>query len=289
VLFRLLAVAIILFSVKGQLMKVLVGLRSLSASAPSVVSIPEKPKVTDPRKVSVQVRVQTITEDRARYSFGSGTFIKPNIVLTNAHVTQPSGDGTVSINLDSDPTVPPLVGKIIKQVKSPDQEEGTDLALVQVEGNHPYIDLCSELPPVGLVMKILGHPRGSRDVVETAAVAAIVKPTFLELNLKLKRFYPVQPGNSGGPLLQGDSDSGYCQAGVVSQVDTRPGYPRPNIQRVRAQSIKQIKKFLDTFYSRPFSWHDKKAAEKVLRPIEGLPSELVSVACLFAWNQRDRV
>lgn len=38
-------------------------------------------------------------------------------------------------------------------------------------------------------------------------------------------------------------------------------------------------------YSRPFSWADKKAIERLLRPIEGLPSELVSVACLFAWNQ----
>lgn len=38
-------------------------------------------------------------------------------------------------------------------------------------------------------------------------------------------------------------------------------------------------------YSRPFSWSNKKAIERLLRSIEGLPSELVSVACLFAWNQ----
>lgn len=38
-------------------------------------------------------------------------------------------------------------------------------------------------------------------------------------------------------------------------------------------------------YSHPFSWSNKRSIESLLRSIEEIPTELVSQACLFAWNQ----
>jgi serine protease Do len=159
-------------------------------------------RTTDARLESV---VQIFTGDRGS---GSGFFVTPELVLTNQHVV-----GSRSI----------VEMKMSNGLETFGRVEATDaridLALIRVQSRGKPVRIFSgQQLQLGTPVEIVGHPRGlafsvTRGVVSAVremrvAGAAIGKPVR-----QVQYDAATSPGNSGGPVFQGDN-----VIGVVSWI-----------------------------------------------------------------------
>ena len=133
----------------------------------------------------------------AGLSIGSGFFVGPEHLVTNAHVV--AGSDTTTVQLDGADLEAGVVAF----------DPGADLALLRVPGAAaPSLQLSGRVPPRGTAAAALGYPGGGALTVTPAAVTAthqIVSPgiygtgnhvhSVVELNAEIRR------GNSGGPLV----------------------------------------------------------------------------------------
>jgi hypothetical protein len=139
---------------------------------------------------------------RCRDSGGSGFFVAPDLVVTNAHVLC-SGDDTIQVGLSNDRT---LVGRVVQR------DFSLDLGLVRVAGANvepmPLGDVA-DLAAGDRVM-IVGSPVGLDFTVQEGSIANLQRSAngvaYLQLDAK------VSPGNSGGPVV----DSAGRVVGIVS-------------------------------------------------------------------------
>jgi len=140
--------------------------------------------------------------------FGSGVFIKSDLILTNKHVVgeqttvrvalKPSGFSKVK-------NARRYEGQVIKF------DEGKDLALVKLNMNMkdvPLIALAGEEDvEVAMQVHAIGHPRGEYWSYTLGYVSQI-RPEYSWSDGTLQNFAdviqtqtPINPGNSGGPLI----------------------------------------------------------------------------------------
>jgi len=139
---------------------------------------------------------------RCRDSGGSGFFVAPDLVVTNAHVLCP-GEDTIQVGLSDDRK---LIGQVMRR------EESLDLGLVRVSGASvepmPLGDV-GDLAAGDRVM-IVGSPVGLDFTVQEGSIASLQRSAngvaYLQLDAK------VSPGNSGGPVV----DSEGRVVGIVS-------------------------------------------------------------------------
>jgi serine protease Do len=139
---------------------------------------------------------------RCRHSGGSGFFVAPDLVVTNAHVLCP-GEESIQVGLSDDRK---LIGQVVRR------DESLDLGLVRVTGASvvpmPLGDVA-DLAAGDRVM-IVGSPVGLDFTVQEGSIASLQRSAngvaYLQLDAK------VSPGNSGGPVI----DSGGRVVGIVS-------------------------------------------------------------------------
>ena len=142
-------------------------------------------------------------------SSGSGFFVTPNHIITNNHVTEGCDEIEVK-NKDYK-----------SSAKLLDTDSTTDLSiLVTGKPNNSFLYLRNRKPVVtGEQSLALGYPfsstLGSELKVTSGNIAALTgfKNNIAELQLTS----PVQPGNSGGPLLD---DNGNVIGVIVSRLET---------------------------------------------------------------------
>jgi S1-C subfamily serine protease len=132
--------------------------------------------------------VASITAGQAR---GTGFFVGPDLVLTNAHVV----DGQSSVRLQ--------VGEAHYQARVASVSEGTDLALLQVHSPNPHqptlslgtaatVRVGQEVVAVGSALGVLTN------TVTRGIVSAVRDAGGVRL---LQTDAAINPGNSGGPLI----------------------------------------------------------------------------------------
>lgn len=139
---------------------------------------------------------------RCRDSGGSGFFVAPDLVVTNAHVLCP-GEDSIQVGLSDDRK---LIGQVVRR------DGGLDLGLVRVSGANveplPLGDV-GDLAAGDRVM-IVGSPVGLDFTVQEGSIASLQRSAngvaYLQLDAK------VSPGNSGGPVV----DSEGRVVGIVS-------------------------------------------------------------------------
>jgi S1-C subfamily serine protease len=164
------------------------------------------PPVELPADADVRALAQSAIASTARISstgcgagvaVGSGFFISPTHVVTNAHVVAGSTDTTVTIG----------GGVHVAAVVAFDPD--ADLALLHVPtGSAPALLLSTEPPQRGVSGAAIGYPGGGELTVAPAAVTAsyriggpniygdgIVDRSVVEMRTLIR------PGNSGGPLV----------------------------------------------------------------------------------------
>jgi len=142
-------------------------------------------------------------------SYGSGFFVTPNHIITNNHVTEECDEIKVKNK------------HYESKVKLVDTDANTDLSILETgKPNDKYLYLRSRKPVrTGEQSIALGYPfastLGSELKVTSGNIAAL---TGFDNNIaELQLTSPVQPGNSGGPLLD---DNGNVIGIIVSRLET---------------------------------------------------------------------
>ena len=164
------------------------GAASTTASAPATTA-PEGPALSA-REIAQRSLPATVAI-RCRNSVGSGFFVGPDLVMTNAHVLCKAHD-PIQVVLSDDRK---LTG-IAEQ-----SNELVDVGLVRVPGAHetplPLGDVASLAP--GDKVTIIGSPMGLGFTVHEGSVSSLQRTTrgvaYIQLDAK------INPGNSGGPVV----------------------------------------------------------------------------------------
>ncbi|TYO95129.1 trypsin-like peptidase domain-containing protein [Desulfallas thermosapovorans] len=118
---------------------------------------------------------------------GSGSFVSPSIILTNAHVV--GNNATVSVDThDNHSDTGKMQGKVIKR------DEYIDLALVQIDRQYTPLKLADGAIH-GEFCLVLGNPGGEWQSVTAGIVSHNDRGDYIETDAR------INPGNSGGAML----------------------------------------------------------------------------------------
>jgi serine protease Do len=152
-----------------------------------------------------------ILQDGSRESQGSGFVYKGHIV-TNEHVVEDAEEVYVQYR-DGEWSKADIVGT----------DRYTDLAVIKPEIRPDYateLPVQTELPERGSTVAVVGTPNGLRGTITAGVVSGIGRTLNTESGFVIPDIIqtdtPLNPGNSGGPLLNMDGE-------VVGVVNARTG------------------------------------------------------------------
>jgi serine protease Do len=139
---------------------------------------------------------------------GSGVMISADgFVVTNAHVVEGARQIEVLLSepavqeASSRSIVKPVGKRLTGVLVGVDIE--TDLAVLKVEGTHPFLPLGdSDELRAGEIVLAFGAPRGLQNSVTMGVVSAVGRQLSPDSRMVyIQTDAPVNPGNSGGPLI----------------------------------------------------------------------------------------
>src|ERR1700756_959094 len=143
-----------------------------------------------------------------QHAIGSGVIVDPNgYIVTNAHVVEGAQRVRVVVTLPaaSSQIEPQTVrSQQIFCAKILGRHKRSDLALLKIEANHlPAIALRDDLRVrQGELVFAIGSPEGLRDSVTMGIVSAVARQTDVnDPMFYIQTDAPLNPGNSGGPLV----------------------------------------------------------------------------------------
>lgn len=172
---------------------------------------------------------------------GSGFVVSPGVVVTNAHVVAGIPNPLV---IGRNGAVHPAVAIAF--------DPNFDLAVLQTRGlDEPPVRLDTSTVGPGTKAAVLGYPEGGPFTYDPAGIAQMLRangPNIYGMGSTTRTVYEinatVQPGNSGGPLVEPDGEVvgvvfsrsvsypnvGYALAtpGVVSRVAAAEAHPTPS-------------------------------------------------------------
>ena len=165
---------------------------------------------------------------------GTGFLIAPNLFLTNAHVV--SDASRLVIRKVGDPT--PYRARI-KHIA-----HDCDLAMLELvkpakafEGVKPLL-IGTEVPKLDTTVKVVGFPIGGERISVTRGVVSRVDfqsytHSGADQHLAIQIDAAVNPGNSGGPVLQDNQVAGVAFQGYSGDVAQNTSYmiPVPVVRR----------------------------------------------------------
>jgi S1-C subfamily serine protease len=174
----------------------------LDAYSRAVVDVVER---AGPAVVSIEVAARG-PRGRRPGGAGSGFVVTPDgYVMTNSHVV--SGAGSIRVKTPA--------GEIA-EAQIVGDDPATDLAVIRVDAaalagsrpGVPYLPIDGALAPrVGQLAVAIGNPLGFESTVSTGVVSALGRSLRGKGNRLIdgviQHTAPLNPGNSGGPLLDG--------------------------------------------------------------------------------------
>ncbi|UBF29909.1 serine protease (plasmid) [Kovacikia minuta CCNUW1] len=240
--FRLACLFLVLVAVQWRYVRSVTATSSaqLSDSAGVTRTDPQQ-KEQEPERESSPSETLPVDPDSVRVSagrgMGSGSIVSSDgLVLTNSHVVE--GSRTVQVQLYQNRRPFKTVSGVVLR-KTDRFREAPDFALVKLrmEGTFPYLKRCSGISELSKI-QIVGFPIGTFDpVIKKGVVASLAgSPKSNQLMVRVR----VQPGNSGGPML--DSEGRLC--GVVTAQLGGGGNPNQGSNIAGVQSIQSINQFL---------------------------------------------
>ena len=148
-----------------------------------------------------------------QHAIGTGIIVDPDgYILTNAHVVE--GAQRIRVILPSDPTDSPLelqpnhAGQILEATVLGIHKQ-SDLALLKIQASHlPTVPLRSDLRVrQGELVFAIGSPEGLQDSVTMGVVSSVARqPDPENPMVYIQTDAPLNPGNSGGPLVDVDGN-----------------------------------------------------------------------------------
>jgi S1-C subfamily serine protease len=141
--------------------------------------------------------VESVVTVRTDVSQGTGFLLTDNgYIVTNAHVLVDASYVDI-VTYDQTETRAEFIGY-----------DGTfDLALLKIEGNYQSIELAdSDYVQVGEKVIAIGNPLGLQFSVSQGIVSATQRTGSNGLNVYIQTDAALNPGNSGGPLINTDGE-----------------------------------------------------------------------------------
>ena len=156
----------------------------------SPVSAQTVPEIAE-KALAATVYLQMKDSNGKTLGFGSGFFVKPNLIATNYHVIAGAASGTVK-----------LVGKhtTYKIEGWTATDEDNDLALLKVSayGIKPLMLGNSDAVKIGEAVYVAGNPKGLEG---TFSDGIISRRHGGHAKGRIQMTAPISPGSSGGPVL----------------------------------------------------------------------------------------
>jgi len=170
------------------------GLDLLDAYSRAVVSVVE---AVGPAVVSISIGQETARADFEPLGAGSGFIVAPDgYILTNSHVVSDARKVKATL-IDGTRYAATLIGA----------DPATDLAVIRVSGSKlPYAELGDSAGlRVGQLIIAMGNPLGFQSTVSSGVISALGRTLRSHQGRLIENIIqhtaPLNPGNSGGPLL----------------------------------------------------------------------------------------
>ena len=166
--------------------------RTPAPAAPPTVAPPATLVPLSSRELARQSLPATVSL-RCNDSIGSGFFVEPDLVLTNAHVLCPMGEKMQVVLPDGRQ----LVGETVRS------SAAVDLALIRVAGARAKPLPLGDVGDLALGdrVMVIGNPVGLDFTVHEGSVShmgrVVQGVAYIQLDAK------INPGNSGGPVIDG--------------------------------------------------------------------------------------
>jgi serine protease Do len=163
----------------------ILGSTACAARAERRVSLPDFVTVIE------QVAPSVVAVGDAKQTLGSGFAVAETLVITAAHAVQGLATGAV---------VTSAKGRHAARIVGMRAED--DVALLEVSGSLPVLNLATTLPRVGEWIIVVGNPFGAGTTVTAGIVSAAPGAIAAtpELARRIQINAAVNPGNSGGPV-----------------------------------------------------------------------------------------
>lgn len=168
---------------------------------------PIEPDRVDPRTYTVRIR----SANCEGLGTGSGFLVDDRTIVTNRHVIE----GSEQLEVET------FQGQSLT-VSVASQAQLADLAIVRVETPMDTemgtsARLAPDNPDPGTAIRALGYPRGGPlKITEGEVEDYKVDPRLGNLSKVMRSEVPIQPGNSGGPVIDEDD----LVVGVVYAIET---------------------------------------------------------------------
>lgn len=201
----------------------LVGLGQLRARLPAVLCLvvslfePTSARAMDPTQIaelmksaSVLILTESVDEDgETQGGGGTGYYISPDLIITNAHVAVEGRELLV------------VPGRDLSQGKKAEvlaRDSAVDLALIRSPFRSIYYlqTFSSRMPKIGSAVYAYGNPVGTIGTFTSGVVSNLRAEGGID---KIDFTAPISPGNSGGPLV----DSEGALLGTVNSAIEGPG------------------------------------------------------------------
>ncbi len=177
---------------------------------------------------TIQAAVVTVHAGRG---VGSGSIVGPEgLVMTNYHVVRRLGQQRLFVATEAGDR---YEGQVIRH------DRRNDLALIQLQdgGPLPQVHLATRRSPeIGQAVCAIGSPRGKAGVITTGTIVDILPNGDLQTNVKL------EPGNSGGPLVNANGDVVGINKGVARRGDYA-GQERPSYATNAAIALQLLQQY----------------------------------------------
>jgi S1-C subfamily serine protease len=160
---------------------------------------------------------------------GTGFFVAPGVVVTNAHVV--AGATSVTVN-----GVHALVAFF---------DPVNDLAVLRVAENPSALTFAVSVPSSGAKAKVIGFPLDGRRTISPSVISGEItaesrdiydKQTFVRTVLVV--YSNIEPGNSGSPVLVNGKVTGVVFSKSLSQGETAYAIPAATIESDLAKTPK---------------------------------------------------
>lgn len=148
-----------------------------------------------------------------QHAIGAGIIVDPDgYIMTNAHVVE--GAQRIRVILppplaDSPPELQPVHAGQILEAKLLGTHKQSDLALLKIEATHlPAVSLRSDVKlRQGELVFAMGSPEGLRNSVSMGVVSSVARQLDADDPMVyIQTDAPLNPGNSGGPLVDIDGN-----------------------------------------------------------------------------------
>lgn len=142
----------------------------------------------------------SVTDAAGRNGQGSGFFVRDRHIVTNAHVVSDTNEVQARFS-EGEWRAASIVGA----------DPSSDLAVITIEQPPDYttpLSLREEQPPVGTEVVAIGTPFGFEGSLTSGLVSGVDRlipaPNDYTIPDAIQTSAPVNPGNSGGPLMDLD-------------------------------------------------------------------------------------